>query len=95
MSILRTAYALRTMSGVVAKRNLAILPTVKKATDTSEMDFPAPSHVSLTSDAAALAHELASFYSDPGMYSHLPRLSSFSMANVYRSSKRQYELDCV
>lgn len=47
-------------------RNLAIMPTVEKASDTSEMEFPAPSHVSLSSQAAEVARAITEFYSNPG-----------------------------
>lgn len=70
-TMLRTA----TLAGRVMsqRRNLAIIPTVKTATDTSEMEFPAPSHVSLSSQAAGLARQISEFYSNPGKFHLLPR----------------------
>lgn len=66
MSILRASYALRSAARSIPRRNLAIMPTVKVAADTSAMDFPAPSHVSLGSDAAEMARQLTDFYCNPG-----------------------------
>lgn len=57
---------------VSQRRNLAILPTVKTATDTSDMEFPAPSHVSLSSQAAELVRQISDFYSNPGKSSRFP-----------------------
>lgn len=45
------------------------MPTVKVASDTSTMDFPAPSHVSLSSEAASIAQQLSDVYSNPGTLS--------------------------
>ena len=68
MSLLRASSSLRRAAAAVPRRHLAIASTVRQATDTSKMDFPAPSHVSLPSQAAELASQLTNFYSDPGMY---------------------------
>lgn len=66
----RATSVLRTMMTTkhVPQRQLAIMPTVKVATDTSTMEFPAPSHVSISSEAADLAKQLSDFYSNPGMF---------------------------
>ena len=47
-----------------ARRHLAIPATVKSASDTSEHEFPAPSHVNVAADAAAIARQFRQFYSD-------------------------------
>lgn len=65
MFSLRAASVLRKVTTSMPKRNLAIMPTVKAATDTSSLDFPAPSHVSLSSEAASLARQIAAFYDNP------------------------------
>lgn len=52
------------MRSAVVRRELAIPATVKTATDTSEMEFPAPSHVNVASDAAAIARQFREFYSN-------------------------------
>jgi hypothetical protein len=61
-------YALRargTMSAV-PRRNMAIAATVKTAPDTSAIDFPAPSHVSVAGDAVDIARQLRVFYESAG-----------------------------
>lgn len=63
----RAASLLRNSAAVSYRRHLAIMPTVKTATDTSSMEFPAPSHVSITSEAADIARQITEFYSNPGM----------------------------
>lgn len=68
MSIVRATRAIRSAVSTTPTRNLAIMPTVKKASDTSTTDFPALSHVGLTSTAADLARQLTDFYSNPGKY---------------------------
>lgn len=45
---------------------MAIAATVKKAPDTSATDFPAPSHVTLSTQLAEVAEDIAHFYSNPG-----------------------------
>lgn len=67
MSLTRATYALRSAGSAIQRRNLAILPTVKVASDTSKMDFPAPSHVSLSSEALNIAKQVTAFYANPGM----------------------------
>lgn len=52
----------------MGQRQMAIASTVKKASDTSGKEFPAPSHVSLSSQASEMAQQLSTFYSNPGMY---------------------------
>lgn len=51
-----------------SRRNLAIMPTVKKATDTSAEEFPAPSHVNLAADATAIARDYREFFTNPGTF---------------------------
>lgn len=48
-----------------APRTLAIAATVKTAPDTSGLDFPAPSHASVTGDAADIARQIKEFYASP------------------------------
>jgi hypothetical protein len=52
--------ALRTQTQ--SSRPLAISATVPSAPDTSGTNFPAPSHVSLSGDAADIARQLREFY---------------------------------
>ncbi|CDF36486.1 unnamed protein product [Chondrus crispus] len=72
MSLLRASSSLRRAAAAVPRRHLAIASTVGQATDTSKMDFPAPSHVSLSSQAAELASQLTNFYSDPDSVIKIP-----------------------
>lgn len=44
------------------RRNMAVVASVKSAPDTSSMDFPAPSHVSVAGEASDLARQLRNFY---------------------------------
>jgi hypothetical protein len=46
-------------------RPLAIPATVKTAPDTSEQNFPAPSHASLAGDAADIARQMTAFFKNP------------------------------
>ena len=62
----RVVGALRATWAQSSRRGLAIAPSVKTATDTSDQEFAAPSHVSLASEAASLAKQFREFYSDPG-----------------------------
>lgn len=48
-----------------SRRTMAIVATVKTAPDTSAIDFPAPSHASLTGDAVDIARQIKSYYSSP------------------------------
>lgn len=85
MSLLRASSStLRTLRSSLHRRHLAIIPTVKTAPDTSAIDFPAPSHVSLSATAADLASQLSDFYSNP---SKLPirNLHPLSVSHNFRS----------
>ncbi|CAN8066754.1 unnamed protein product [Agarophyton chilense] len=57
---------------IAPNRGLTIAATVKQAPDTSAIDFPAPSHVSLASEVADLAQQLNAFYSNPESVISLP-----------------------
>lgn len=69
-----TANALRRVSASHAapSRTLAIAATVKTAPDTSAIDFPAPSHVSLPGEAFELLRQLRAFYEAPDSSVHIP-----------------------
>lgn len=58
----RNALRARGAIQTTVRRNMAIAATVKDAPDTSSLDFPAPSHVSVAGEAADLARQLRSFY---------------------------------
>ncbi len=60
--------AVRSALSAGSRRNMAIMPTVKTATDTSADEFPAPSHVSLVAEASAIARQFREFYSNPGTF---------------------------
>ncbi|KAI0563918.1 hypothetical protein FGB62_32g146 [Gracilaria domingensis] len=79
---------------VAPRRSLAIVATVKKAPDTSTMDFPAPSHVSLASEAADLAQQLNAFYTNP-VYLSRPALSSSTFVLSKRVQVDIKDASCV
>lgn len=55
------------------RRTMAIAATVKVAPDTSALDFPAPSHVSLAGEAAKLARQIRDFYKSPDSVIEIPQ----------------------
>lgn len=60
----RTAsHGLRTAMRVQGARRMAIQATVKKATDDSAVDYPAPSHVNVQAEAMSIARQFNKFYS--------------------------------
>lgn len=60
--------ALRVAAYDGARRQLAIAATTKTASDTSKMQFGAPSHVSVAADAISIARQYKEFYSNPGTF---------------------------
>lgn len=55
----------RSVLSPLPRRNMAIAATVETAPDTSTIDFPAPSHVSVAGEAADIARQLSEFYRSP------------------------------
>ncbi|PXF49346.1 hypothetical protein BWQ96_00920 [Gracilariopsis chorda] len=72
MLALRAASLARAATSAAPIRALAITATVKDASDTSAMKFPAPSHVSIAAEAADLARQLNEFYSNPDSVIAIP-----------------------
>ena len=74
-----------------ARRGLAIMPSVKTASDTSQREFPAPSHVGIASEAAEIARQYRSFYTDPGKYEDI--ICRFLLDRAGCSTGQQLERD--
>lgn len=54
----------RPLAARAQSRQMAIAATVKTAPDTSAMEFPAPSHVALSTQLAEVAEGITNFYSN-------------------------------